>query len=114
MPDLFETINGITGGSIIFFGIFLLVLLRTFRVLWEYERGVVFLLGRFWKVKGPGLIIVVPLIQKMVRVDLRVVVLAVPTQEVISRDNVSLQVNAVLYFRVVDPNKAIIQVEDYF
>jgi regulator of protease activity HflC (stomatin/prohibitin superfamily) len=114
MPELFESMNGISGGHIIFAGIFLLVLMRTFRVLWEYERGVVFMLGRFWKVKGPGLIIVFPIIQKMVRVDLRVVVLAVPTQEVISRDNVSLQVNAVLYFRVVDPNKAIIQVEDYY
>ena len=84
-----------------------------FRVLREYERGVIFLLGRFWKVKGPGLIIVVPIIQQMVRVDLRTVVMDVPTQDVISRDNVSVKVNAVVYFRVIDPQKAIIQVEKY-
>ncbi len=94
--------------------VLLLILAMSLRVLWEYERGVIFMLGRFWKVKGPGLIIVIPFIQKMVRVDLRVVVLDVPTQEVISRDNVSLQVNAVLYFHVLDPQKAIIYVEDYF
>ncbi|MBY0293371.1 MAG: slipin family protein, partial [Alphaproteobacteria bacterium] len=92
----------------------LLIVFRSFRVLWEYERGVVFTLGRFWKVKGPGLILVFPLIQKMIRVDLRLVVLDIPTQEVISRDNVSLQVNAVLYFRVIDAQKAIINVEDFF
>jgi len=84
-----------------------------FRVLREYERGVIFQLGRFWKVKGPGLIILVPGIQQMVRVDLRTVVMDVPSQDVISRDNVSVKVNAVLYFRVVDPQKAIIQVEDF-
>ncbi|MBP6725233.1 MAG: slipin family protein [Halioglobus sp.] len=84
-----------------------------FRVLREYERGVVFMLGRFYKVKGPGLIIVVPVLQQMVRVDLRTIVMDVPTQDVISRDNVSVQVNAVLYFRVVDPERAIIQVENY-
>jgi regulator of protease activity HflC (stomatin/prohibitin superfamily) len=83
-------------------------------VLWEYERGVVFLLGRFWKVKGPGLILVFPIIQKMIRVDLRVIVLDVETQEVISRDNVSLKVNAVLYFRVINAQKSIINVEDFF
>lgn len=94
--------------------IFFLIIIRSFRILWEFERGVVFLLGRFWKVKGPGLILVFPVIQKMLRVDLRVVVLDIPTQEVISRDNVSLQVNAVLYFRVIDPQKATINVEDYF
>ncbi|MBI2706881.1 MAG: slipin family protein [Proteobacteria bacterium] len=94
--------------------IVLLVIFRSFRILWEYERGVVFTLGRFWKVKGPGLILVFPIIQKMVRVDLRLVVLDIPTQEVISRDNVSLQVNAVLYFRVIDAQKAIINVEDFF
>jgi len=92
----------------------LLFLFRSFRVLWEYERGVVFTLGGFWKVKGPGLILVFPIIQKMIRVDLRLVVLDIPTQEVISRDNVSLQVNAVLYFRVIDAQKAIINVEDFF
>ena len=85
----------------------------TFRVLREYERGVIFLLGRFWKVKGPGLIIVIPVIQKMVRVDLRTIVLDVPAQDVISRDNVSVKVNAVVYYRVVDPQRAIIEVEDF-
>ena len=84
------------------------------RILREYERGVVFLLGRFWKVKGPGIILVVPGIQQMVRVDLRLVVMDVPSQDVISRDNVSVKVNAVVYFRVVDPQKAIIHVENYF
>jgi regulator of protease activity HflC (stomatin/prohibitin superfamily) len=74
---------------------------------------VVFLLGRFWKVKGPGLIVIIPVIQQMVRVDLRTIVLDVPTQDVISRDNVSVKVNAVVYFRVLDPEKAIIQVEDF-
>ncbi len=83
------------------------------RILREYERGVVFLLGRFWKVKGPGLILVVPGIQQMVRVDLRLVVMDVPSQDVISRDNVSVKVNAVVYFRVVDPQKAIIHVENF-
>lgn len=82
------------------------------KILREYERGVIFLLGRFWKVKGPGLIIVIPGIQKMVRVDLRTIVMDVPTQDVISRDNVSVKVSAVIYFRVVDPEKAIIQVEN--
>jgi len=85
----------------------------TFRILREYERGVVFMLGRFWKVKGPGLVIVVPLIQQMVRVDLRTIVMDVPSQDVISRDNVSVKVNAVIYFRVIDAERAIIQVEDY-
>jgi regulator of protease activity HflC (stomatin/prohibitin superfamily) len=89
------------------------LLLYTFRVLREYERGVVFLLGRFYKVKGPGLVIIIPVIQQMVRVGLRTVVVDVPTQDVISRDNVSVKVNAVIYSRVIDPQKAIIQVEDY-
>lgn len=84
-----------------------------FRILREYERGVVFMLGRFWKVKGPGLVIIIPGIQQMVRVDLRTTVFDVPSQDVISRDNVSVQVNAVVYFRVVDPAKAIMQVENY-
>ena len=84
------------------------------RILREYERGVIFLLGRFWKVKGPGFIIVVPFIQQMVRVDLRTIVMDVPRQDVISRDNVSVNVNAVVYFRVIDPEKAIIQVENYY
>jgi regulator of protease activity HflC (stomatin/prohibitin superfamily) len=93
--------------------ILLALLVSALRILREYERGVVFQLGRFWKVKGPGLILVIPGIQQMVRVDLRTIVLDVPTQDVISRDNVSVKVNAVVYFRVLDPQKAIIQVEDY-
>ncbi|MCW5634552.1 MAG: slipin family protein [Rubrivivax sp.] len=94
--------------------VLLLVLLASsLRVLREYERGVVFQLGRFWKVKGPGLVILIPGLQQMVRVDLRVVVMDVPSQDVISRDNVSVKVNAVLYFRVVDPQRAIIQVENF-
>ena len=84
------------------------------RILREYQRGVIFLLGRFWKVKGPGFIIIIPLIQQMVRVDLRTIVMDVPTQDVISRDNVSVKVNAVVYFRVIEPERAIIQVEDFF
>ncbi|HEX7383906.1 MAG TPA: slipin family protein [Burkholderiaceae bacterium] len=97
-------------------GVLILLLLlaaASLRILREYERGVVFQLGRFWKVKGPGLVLLIPGIQQMVRVGLRVVVLDVPTQDVISRDNVSVKVNAVLYFRVIDPQKAIIQVENY-
>lgn len=82
-------------------------------ILREYERGVIFQLGRFWKVKGPGLVIVIPVIQQLVRVDLRIIVMDVPSQDVISRDNVSVKVNAVLYFRVVDPQKAIINVERF-
>ncbi len=96
-------------------GFLILVLLsQMIKILQEYERGVVFLLGRFQSVKGPGLIILIPGIQKMVRVDLRVMVLDVPTQDVISRDNVSVKVNAVIYFRVVDPEKAIIRVANFF
>lgn len=99
----------------ILLGVFVIViLLYTFRVLREYERGVIFFLGRFQTVKGPGLIIVVPIIQQMVKVDLRTLVYDVPSQDVISRDNVSVKVNAVIYFKVVDPEKAIIAVEDYF
>jgi regulator of protease activity HflC (stomatin/prohibitin superfamily) len=90
-----------------------LVLGSALRILREYERGVVFQLGRFWKVKGPGLVILIPGIQQMVRVDLRVVVMDIPSQDVITRDNVSVKVSAVLYFRVVDPERAIIQVERY-
>ncbi len=88
------------------------ILFNVFKILPEYERGVIFQLGRFWKVKGPGLIILIPGIQRMVRVDLRTFVLDVPTQDVISRDNVSVHVSAVIYFRVVDPERAIIQVEN--
>ena len=83
------------------------------RILREYERGVVFVLGRFWKAKGPGLIILIPGVMQMVRVDLRVIVMEVPSQDVISHDNVSVKVSAVVYLRVVDPEKAIIQVQDY-
>jgi regulator of protease activity HflC (stomatin/prohibitin superfamily) len=89
------------------------LLAASLRILREYERGVVFMLGRFWKVKGPGLVVILPGIQQMVRVDLRTVVFDVPSQDVISRDNVSVKVNAVVYFRVIDPAKAILQVEDF-
>jgi regulator of protease activity HflC (stomatin/prohibitin superfamily) len=89
------------------------LLAASLRILREYERGVVFMLGRFWKVKGPGLVVIIPGIQQMVRVDLRTVVFDVPSQDVISRDNVSVKVNAVVYFRVIDPAKSILQVEDY-
>lgn len=91
----------------------ILLLLSTFRILREYDRGVIFMLGRYYKVKGPGLIIVVPFIQQMVKVGLRTIVWDIPTQDLITRDNVSVKVNAVLYFRVVDPKKAIINVEDF-
>jgi regulator of protease activity HflC (stomatin/prohibitin superfamily) len=90
-----------------------LILVWSFRILREYERGVVFQLGRFWAVKGPGLFILIPVIQQMVKMDLRTVVLDVPPQDVITRDNVSVKVNAVVYFRVVDPQKAVIQVADF-
>ena len=89
------------------------LLLLSINVLREYERGVVFFLGRFQGVKGPGLIIIIPVVQQIVRVDLRVITLDVPQQDVISRDNVTVRVNAVLYYRVVDAERAIIQVEHY-
>ncbi len=95
-------------------GFLAILLFSAIRILREYERAVVFWLGRFQKVKGPGLIIIIPAIQQMVRVELRTIVMDVPSQDVISRDNVSVKVNAVVYFRVVDPQKAIIQVEDFF
>jgi regulator of protease activity HflC (stomatin/prohibitin superfamily) len=91
----------------------IVLLLYAFRILREYERAVVFTLGRLWKVKGPGLVIIVPIIQQMVRVDLRTRVFDVPPQDVISRDNVSVRVNAVIYYRVLDPEKAIVQVEHF-
>ncbi len=97
-------------------GAFIVVLILvaySLRVLREYERGVIFQLGRFWLVKGPGLIVLIPVVQQMVRVDLRTVVLDVPPQDVITRDNVTVKVNAVVYFRVIDPQKAIIQVVDF-
>jgi len=90
--------------------VLLILLAASIRILREYERGVVFMLGRFWKVKGPGLVLLIPVVQQMVRVDLRTVVLDVPSQDIITRDNVSVKVNAVVYLRVVDPEKAIIQV----
>ncbi|MEP7208218.1 MAG: slipin family protein [Casimicrobiaceae bacterium] len=101
------------------FGWLLLLVLLVFffatsiRILREYERGVVFMLGRFWRTKGPGLILLIPIVQQMVRVDLRTIVMDVPSQDVISRDNVSVKVNAVIYFRVIDPQKAIIQVANF-
>lgn len=103
------TYFGFIFGTVIF-----VLFISAFRVLREYERGVIFMLGRFYQVKGPGLIIVIPLLQQMERVDLRTVVMDVPPQDVISRDNVSVKVNAVVYFRVIDPAKAIIQVERFF
>lgn len=102
---------GVTG---VLVSLGLILLFASVRILREYERGVVFMLGRFWKVKGPGLIIIIPGLQQMVRVELRTVVMDVPSQDVISRDNVSVKVNAVVYFRVVDPQRAIIQVEDFY
>ena len=97
-----------------FLAVIAVLILSAFRVFREYERGVVFMLGRFWKVKGPGLVIIIPILQQVVRVDMRTIVMDVPSQDVISRDNVSVRVNAVLYFRVVDPSFAVIQVENYF
>ncbi|GGN40080.1 hypothetical protein GCM10011349_00680 [Novosphingobium indicum] len=91
----------------------LIFLWSSIKILREYERAVIFTLGRFTDVKGPGLIILIPFVQQMVRTDLRTIVLDVPTQDVISRDNVSVKVNAVVYFRIVDPKSAIIQVENY-
>jgi regulator of protease activity HflC (stomatin/prohibitin superfamily) len=108
MPDLAPLFSGVLPIVVV-----LAAAAYSIRILREYERGVVFLLGRFWRVKGPGLIIVVPFIQQMVRMDLRTRVLDVPPQDVISRDNVSVKVNAVVYFRVVDPEKAVIQVEQF-
>ena len=103
---------GIVIAIVIF--VLLSVIFSSIKILKEYERGVVFSLGRFWKVKGPGLIVIIPIIQQMVRTQLRTVVMDVPTQDVISKDNVSVKVNAVVYFRVMSPEKAIIQVEDFY
>ncbi|MDC7699991.1 slipin family protein [Vogesella indigofera] len=107
----YETGSGLLMLILVLLG--LLLIASSFRILREYQRGVVFMLGRFWRVKGPGLILVIPGVQQMVRVDLRTVVMDVPTQDVISHDNVSVKVNAVLYFRVVDPERAIIQVANF-
>jgi regulator of protease activity HflC (stomatin/prohibitin superfamily) len=98
------------GGILVLLAI---LVVASFRILREYERAVVFMLGRFWRVKGPGLIVIIPVVQQMVRVDLRTIVMDVPSQDVISRDNVSVKVNAVIYFRVIDSQKAIIQVENF-
>ncbi len=106
MPDAITT-------SLIPIVIILLILASAIKILREYERGVVFTLGRFWGVKGPGLIIIIPGIQQFVRVDLRTRVLDVPPQDVISRDNVSVRVNAVIYYRVIDAERAVIQVEEF-
>jgi regulator of protease activity HflC (stomatin/prohibitin superfamily) len=94
--------------------VIIVLVFSAFRILREYERGVVFMLGRFWKIKGPGLIVIIPGVQTMVKVDLRIIVMDVPPQDVISRDNVSVKVNAVVFFRVIDSQRAIIQVEDYY
>lgn len=98
----------------VIFAAIVLLLISAVKVFREYERGVVFMLGRFWRVKGPGLVLIIPVIQQVVRVDLRTIVMDVPSQDVISKDNVSVRVNAVLYFRVVAPENAIIQVENYY
>jgi len=94
--------------------IIFLAVVSSIKILNEYERGVVFTLGRFDKVKGPGMILIIPGIQQMMRVQLRTVVMDVPSQDVISRDNVSVRVNAVVYFRVIDPERAVIQIENYY
>ena len=100
-------------GFMVIIVVLALLIFSAVKILREYERGVIFLLGKFWKVKGPGLIIVVPGIQKMVKVSLRTVVMDVPPQDIITKDNVTVKVNAVVYFRVIDPRSAIIEVEDY-
>src|SRR5260370_41845357 len=94
----------------ILLALLILLVFSAIRIFREYERGVVFMLGRFWKVTGPGLVLIIPAVQQVVRMDLRTVVFAVPPQDVITRDNVSVEVSAVVYFRVVDPEKAVIQV----
>jgi len=106
MPDVLYSVYSLVPFALLF-------VFSAIKILREYERGVIFLLGRFWRVKGPGLIIVIPFIQKMVRVDLRTIVMDVPEQDVISRDNVSVKVNAVVYYRVVDSKRAILEVENY-
>jgi len=93
--------------------LFLILLVNSVKILKEYERGVVLRLGRFVSVRGPGLIILIPLVEKMVKVNLRTVVMDVPPQDVITKDNVSVKVNAVLYFRAIEPDKAILEVDDY-
>lgn len=100
--------------SLIFLVLILLVLTNMFKILKEYERGVIFRLGRFVGVRGPGLTILIPYLEKMVKVNLRTVVMDVPPQDVISKDNISIKVNAVVYFRVIQPAKAVLEVEDYY
>lgn len=94
-------------------GVLIIFIFYAINILREYERGVVFFLGRFWKVKGPGLIIIIPILQEMVRIDLRTVVMDVPSQDLISKDNVSIKVNAVVYFYVANPELAVVKVENY-
>ncbi len=113
MPELAGLLASFGPVYLIPIAVVILILAASLKVLREYERAVVFFLGRFWSVKGPGLIIVIPVIQQMVKVDLRVRVLDVPQQDVISRDNVSVRVNAVIYYRVMDSERAVIQVEDF-
>jgi regulator of protease activity HflC (stomatin/prohibitin superfamily) len=100
-------------GYVVFLAIVILIVASSVRVMREYQRAVVFTLGRFTGVKGPGIFLLIPYAQQMVRIDLRTVVLDVPSQDVISRDNVSVKVNAVVYFRVIDPDRAVIQVENF-
>jgi regulator of protease activity HflC (stomatin/prohibitin superfamily) len=109
MPSNLTALTGFIFPLLVIIGI----ALYSIRILREYERGVVFMLGRLWKVKGPGLIIIIPFVQQMVRMDLRTRVLNVPPQDVISHDNVSVRVNAIIYFRIIDPEKAVIQVERF-
>ncbi len=113
MAAIFGFINSILGGLLPVIVLVILFLVTALRVLKEYERGVIFRLGRVIKAKGPGLIILIPIIDRMVKVSLRTVAMDVPPQDVITKDNVSIQVNAVVYFRVMDPTNAVIQVEDY-
>jgi len=109
-----QALAGILTVFVVFIGfLFFIMLLRAFRVLNEYERGVIFRLGKYSSLKGPGLIILIPILDRMVKVSLRTIALDVPSQDIITKDNVSVKVNAVVYFRVMEPNKAIIQVEDY-
>lgn len=100
-------------GVLIVVGTILAIIFSSLRILREYERAVVFMLGRFWKVKGPGLIIIIPVIQQMVRVDQRIITMDVPSQDIISKDNVSVKVNAVVYFHVMDPKKSVLNIERF-
>lgn len=111
MGEALVSILFVFGG--IFAFIIFIILVRSFRILNEYERGIIFRLGKYVGVKGPGLIILIPIIDKMVKLSLRTIALDVPSQDIITKDNVSVKVNAVVYFRVKDPNLAVIQVEDY-